>query len=152
MKYFKNDVFTNSGDPIHIILSPVVNDDGTIDLVESGKENTDDMIQSFAESCDINIILKRVANGETELLQQRKGMFGDFTNMPKTYAEVLQLQIDSNNLFNSLPIEIKQKFDNDANKFFVSAGSKEWIDKLGDIIPKQAVEKYETKEVNVVES
>ena len=109
MKYFKNDIFSNPGSPIHEIYSPVVKDDGSIELEVSGVENTDEYIQSFLESCDINVIVSRIENGELDLLNQRTGSFGDFTDMPKTFAEMLQLKIDSELMFNSLPIEIKQK-------------------------------------------
>lgn len=145
MKFFNNDICSCSGDPIHIVFSPKVNDDGSIDLVESGKENIQDEIQSYLESCDINVIIQRVLNGETELLQQRKAMYGDFTTMPKTYAEMLQLQIDTNRLFESLPIDVKKQFDNDVNKFFASAGSKEWLEKCGYTIPEDTKKVLEEK-------
>lgn len=142
MKYFKNDIFTNHGDPIHIIYSPIVNSDGSIELVESGKENTDDIIQSYLPNCEMSQVIDRINNGEIGLLNQRQGMYGDFTDMPKTYAEMLQLQIDSQIMFDRLPVEIKQKFDNDANKFFVQSGSKEWYEKLGIV---EDIEKGDTK-------
>lgn len=130
MKFFKNDRFSNPGNPIHIIYAPVVEDDGSVSLVESGKENTDEFIQSFAESCDLNVIIQRYLNGEVDVLNQRNGVYGDFTQMPKTYAEALQLKIDSERMFDSLPVEYKRLFDNDPNKFFVQAGSEEWLEKL----------------------
>lgn len=136
-KFFNNDIYTDPGNPYHVIYSPKVLKDGSIDLVESGVEDTDEIIQSFKESTDIRMILSRVANGETELLNEKNGIFGDFTGMPKTYAEALQLHIDANRLFNSLPVELKQKFDNDENKFFVEAGSKEWCEKLADVLPAE---------------
>lgn len=126
--------YTCPGDPIHIIYRPSVDKEGNIELVESGKENTDDIIQSYAESCDIVTILARACNGEPELLNQRQGTFGDFTQMPKTFAEMLQLQIDSNRLFDSLPSDVKDKFGNDSNKFFAQAGTKEWAETLGDVL------------------
>lgn len=141
MKFFNNDIYSESGSNIEILYTPHVNEDGSIDLIESGKKDIQEEIQSYLESCDINVIISRVLNGESELLNQRKAMYGDFTNMPKTYAEMLQLQINSKQLFDALPIDVKEKFDNDVNKFFASAGTEEWIDKCGFTIPK------ETKEV-----
>lgn len=146
MKYFNNDIFSNPGSPIHDIYSPVVKEDGSIELEVTGKENTDDYIQSFLESCDINVIVSRIENGEVDLLNKYVGQYGDFSDMPKSYAEVLQLQIDSANLFNSLPIEIKQKFDNDANKFFAQSGTEEWYKNLGFVEKKN-----EESEVKVEE-
>lgn len=145
--YFKNDRFTCSGDPIHILYSPVVRDDGTVDLVESGKENTDEIIQSFAESCDLSVIIQRYLNGDIEALNQNVGMYGDFRDAPKTFAEALQLKIDAERMFDSLPVEYKQKFDNDANKFFVKAGSEEWLKILDPLMnPENKIIKNEESE------
>lgn len=128
--------FTNPGNPLHKLFAPKVMPDGSVDLVEAGVENTDDIIQSYAESTDIRLILASVSQGDYSGLQARSGSYGDFTQVPSTFAEALQLQIDSNRLFSSLPVEIRDKFDQDPNKFFASAGSADWIDKLGDILPE----------------
>lgn len=136
IKFFKNDRFSNAGDKVHVLYKPVVNDDGSIDLVEAGKEDINAYIQSFAESCDLECILAKYAAGDTSVLSVKKPMFGDFTKMPSTYAEVLQLQIDSANLFNSLPVDIKKQFDNDPNKFLAAAGTNEWIEKISPILPE----------------
>lgn len=60
------------------------------------------------------------------------GQFGiDATQLPKTFAEFLQLQIDRKREFDRLPVEIKQKFSNDVSQYMATAGSAEWFDKLG---------------------
>lgn len=60
------------------------------------------------------------------------GMNGiDATQLPKTFAEFLQLQIDRKREFDRLPVEVKQKFNNDLNQYMATAGSAEWFDKLG---------------------
>ena len=100
-------------------------------------ENTDEIIDSYLESTDIRIILNRVANGEVELLNKTAGSYGDFTKAPRTLAEALQLQMDSNRLFQSLPVDTRRQFDDDPNKFFAAAGSTEWFEKLADILPEQ---------------
>lgn len=149
MRFFNNDIYSNPGDPIEIIYSPVVSEDGTIGLEESGKINIQEEIDSYEESCALENVIKRYVNGDTTALNQHQAKYGDFTQFPKTYAEVLQLQIDSNNLFNSLPVDIKQKFDNDANKFFVMSGSDEWNKILSPLMKKETVEEKveEIKEV-----
>lgn len=137
MRYAEKRFFTNPGSPLHVLYAPKVNADGSVDLVESGVENTHDYIQSFERSTDLSVILARVGAGETQLLMQRPGSFGDFTQLPSTYAEALQLQIDSNNLFKSLPVDVKNKFDNDPSKFFAQSGTKEWYEKIESVLPKE---------------
>lgn len=121
---------TPSGSASRIVYSPKVCDDGSIELIESGKENFYDYIQSFRESCDIHIILKKALNGDDSGLRRVQGFYADITSMPKTRAEMLQVVIDAERNFNSLPLEIKERFDNDFNKFFVSMDKPEWRDKM----------------------
>lgn len=137
--YFDNKIFSERGSEIHIIYKPVVDEKGNIDLVEAGKENLRDIIQSGKDSCDITIILNQVQN-DPSVLNRVQGVFGDFTNMPETYAEMLQLQIDSKRYFEKLPTEIKKKFDNDPNKFLAQAGEKDWFEKLGFVDNKEESE------------
>lgn len=143
MIYADNSIISNPGSDIVIEYSPIVNDDGSITLEESGKSNIQEYIDSFAESCDIKSIIARFNAGDVEALNRNVMKFGDFTEFPKTYAEVLQLQIDSNNLFNSLPINIKEKFDNDPNKFFVMSGTEEWKDIISPLFKKDEVKNVE---------
>lgn len=130
MKYADKRFVSNPGSPIHQLYSPKVMSDGSVELVECGKENIDDFIQSFKESTDINYILTKLSMGDTSVLHKSNGMYGDFTGMPSTFAEVLQLQIDSRNLFYSLPVEVRRKFDNDPNQFFAQSGNEEWFEKI----------------------
>lgn len=137
IKFDNGNFVSNPGSPIHILYAPKVCDDGHIELVPCGKENTDEMIQSHLESTDINLILNRVAQGDMSGLTVKNGAYGDFTNVPKTFAEALQLQIDSNRLFESLPVNIRDKFMQDPNEFFAKAGTEEWFEKLNGIIPRE---------------
>lgn len=145
IRFFKNDQHSNPGNKIHIILSPVVDEFGNIDLVESGKEDTDAIINSYAKYCDINIILANAVAGDPSGLNRVQGSYGDFTRMPKTYAEFLQLQIDSNKMFEKLPPDIKKQFDNDPNKFMCDAGSDDWFKKIGIVKEDPKVETTESE-------
>lgn len=126
-----NDFVTESGSPIHILYAPTVLSDGSVVLEESGKENTDDMIQSYGATSDINYIVSRLLEGDESVLAQRQGMYGDFTQFPTTYAEVLQTVINSEKRFNALSPDVKQKFDNDFGKWLATATTPEWLDKMG---------------------
>lgn len=136
IRYASNEFVSDPGSPIEITYSPKVNKDGSIELVETGKVNTDEMIQSYKDSTDIRMILARCAEGDFSGLNMKTPMYGDFTQMPKTYAEALQLRIDADNLFNSLPVDIKQKFDNDSNKFFAQSGTEEWYKNIEGVLPE----------------
>lgn len=126
---------SDSGSPVEVVYAPKVLDNGEIELVEVGLKNTDEEIQSYKDSTDIRLILARCDAGDYSGLNVKTPLYGDFTEMPKTYAELLQLQIDSNNLFDSLPADVRYKFDNDPNKFFAASGTKEWYQKIEKVLP-----------------
>ena len=130
MKYADNSFVSNPGSAEHILYSAKVMPDGSIQLKECGKENLHDIIQSYKDTTDIAYILAKLQSGDMSVINQKPVMYGDFTQYPKTLADALQLQIDSKNLFDRLPAEIKKKFDNDENKFFASSGSQEWFEKI----------------------
>lgn len=134
MKFASNKFVSNPGSPIREVYAPKVNSDGSVSVVATGKENFDQFIQSFALSTDISFILAKLSQGDTSVLHQRSPMYGDFSKMPSTYAEVLQLQIDAGRAFDRLPPDVKRKFDNDVNKFLASAGSSEWFSKVESVL------------------
>lgn len=136
IRIIKERFISNAGNPIHRLYKPIVDKNGFIDLKEDGFENTDEIIQSHAESCDIQIILNKAQYGDLSGLNAVKGIFGDFTEMPKSYAEFLQLKIDSTIMFNKLPADVRAKFDNDPNQFFAQSGQEEWFQKLGIVEEK----------------
>lgn len=123
--------FTNPGNPIKETKHGVVGADGVIRLVKDGVINLQEQIQSYEPSTNIYNIINNLSPAEFDALQAMPGKFIDATDMPTTYAEALQLVIDGRNAFEKLPIEVKQKFNNDFNQWFATAGSPEWLDKCG---------------------
>lgn len=126
-----NTFVSNPGEVFKLEYSPFVKDDGTILLEVSGKIDVKQMINSFKDSTDMSYILKQLAIGNTDVLAQRQGVYADFSEFPKTYAEVLQLRIDAENNFYKLPLEVRQKFNNDFNVYFANAGTEDWFAKMG---------------------
>lgn len=109
-----------SGEKMRKLYTSHVTDDGVIELIESGQEDLYAAIQSHRDSCDINVILARYANGDAMALSKVQGVYGDFTDMPDTYAELLNTVIKGENFFYSLPKEVREKFDHSFEKFLVS--------------------------------
>ena len=109
----------------------VLGSDSLICLEETGRVDFQEEINSHALSCDINYILSRFRNGDDRALTRRQGVYADFSQMPSTYRDWLDLMIRGQDMFQRLPLDIKQKFGNSFERFVVSAGSKEWADILG---------------------
>lgn len=111
---------SNPGNKLHPVRHGKVLDDGTITLVTDRLEDTDKIIDSYRESTDINNILARISAGEIGLLNEKQGFFGDVTDLPKTYAEMLDLLHRGEEFFNKLPVDVKSKYNNDFNQFFAN--------------------------------
>lgn len=134
---------TNAGAKTEVVYRGKVERDGTINLVEDGVRDVYMDIQSHKDSCSIELALKRFALGDVSALQQRQGAYGDFTTFPRTFAEVLQVMINAESYFDSLPAEIRRNFDNDLNKFLASLDSPEHF------ASKMGIDLSSTKDVQV---
>lgn len=109
-----------SGNAMKTVYKPVVHDDGVVDLVEAGQESLYDYIQSWKDSVDINLIMARYVNGDVDALSKVQGAYGDFTQFPKTYAEILNRVIEGQHMFASMPLEFREKYNFDFNQFIAA--------------------------------
>lgn len=134
---------SDPGSPEKITYHGRVETDGIITLVEDGIINIQEQIDSYEPSTDIYNIINNLG---MDALRADTGNYFDATEVPKSYAEMLQLFIDGEKAFERLPVEVKQKFDNDFNKWFATAGSEEWLKKCGYGATIEDVVKEEVKE------
>lgn len=125
-------ICTNPGTGVKQLYEARVDNNGSIDLVESGVEDLYDFIQSFKESVDINTIVKRFAAGDTDVLAKRQAHYGDFTQFPSTYAEMLDAVIRGENYFNSLPLDVRKEFNFSFAEWMSAMDDMpEWMKKMG---------------------
>lgn len=118
--------YSNSGSPTEHQRKLKVDEYGRKELVIVGEIDSFGMIQSHKDSVDINLILDRFARGDASVLNKVQGVFGDFTSMPKTLAELSQRVLDAEQLFSNLPLEIREEFGHDPSQFFASIGSEKY--------------------------
>ena len=119
--------YSNVGSPEVTLYVAKVDEDGSIDLVENGKKNLYDEIQSHKDSVDLKLLLQRFNNGETDVLSKVQGTYADLSDMPKTYADMLNLIKKGESDFLSLPVDVRAKFDHSFEKWLVSFGTKDWL-------------------------
>lgn len=100
---------------------------GQIELVEVGKDNWYERIQSYKDMCDVNRIVARYMNGEVDILNQVQCTFGDFSAAPRDLAEAYRVVKNQEMVFERLPAEIKEKFQNNPYIWMQQAGSESWI-------------------------
>ena len=123
--------YTESGSAEKQTYVAVQMTDGTFNLVEGEMVDIQEEIDSHAESCSIEHIIALCAAGDTSALNRVQGSFIDTTLFPESYAECLQLVIKGRSEFDRLPLEVRQKFDQDFVSWFQTAGTEEWIEKMG---------------------
>lgn len=131
IRFARERKYTNPGSGIRttyeLRFSPVT---GAQELFEKGKEDFQAQIQSYAESCDLSVIIRRINAGETDLLSMNLGSYGDFTGVPDNSQELFQARIDAKNTWSNLTDEQKAVFG-DFDTFAGTAGSEEWFKNLG---------------------
>lgn len=99
-------------------------------LVKDEPENIYELIQSHAEEVKIENIIARAMAGDNTALNKVQGQYMDTTKNPKNLADLQNTMIKMRQDFEKLPIEIKQKFDNDYHVYIASFGSDEWEKKM----------------------
>ena len=118
-----------------ILYSPEFDRFGVMTLKESGKEDFYAFIQSHKDSVDLHKIMDRFNAGDTAALQKVQGMFGDFSQMPQTYAGLLNHMIEAEQTFMSLPLETREKFGQSFHAWLAQAGSESWLEAMGMVTP-----------------
>lgn len=116
-------MYTNPGTKTVPKYESVVEKDGSIKLIPCGERQLDLEIQADRDAGDINIIVRRYAAGDTSVLSRTQGWYGDICDLPKTRQEMLQTVMSAEAKFDELPLELREKFDNDWRKAFAAMDS-----------------------------
>lgn len=122
---------SHSGSEFEPVYKLITDEDGYRNLTIVGKKDLYAEIQASKDSCDINLILERFARGDESALSRLQGVYGDFTEMPKTLAELQQRVLDAEVLFSQLPLEERAKFDYNPSVFFAAMGTAEFNAAIG---------------------
>lgn len=145
---------TEAGRKTRLTFRWTYDDKGNKSLVQDEEIDRDAEIQSYLEETKIENIINRAAF-DPSIVQKLSAQLNDaepqdFTNMPSTLAEAQNLMIQAENTWNKFPREIKQKFDNDVDKFIATMGTKEWADILG-ILQKPVIDEKPVVDKETVE-
>lgn len=100
---------------------------GILEWINKGDTNLYEFIQSHRESVELSHILQRYKDGDATVLQKVEGMYIDSTLLPKTPGELYEKVEASTEVFNNLPVEVKNEFGNNPYTFWSSS-----IDSIND--------------------
>ena len=98
-------------------------------------------IDSYLEETKLENIIRRASidpNIAARIAPDLGGGIQDFTEAPQTLAELQNIMIRAEQIWDEVPKEIKLKFDNDVDKFITSFGTVEWAKNLGIYKEEQA--------------
>lgn len=130
-------VNSNPGSPIKIEYQLRIIDNAE-EIVETGKSNLYEYIQSHADSVDITKILERCALIEDySILNRMPTTFMDVTGMPTNLAEAYAQVQDAKNFFDRMPINIKEKYDNNFIDFLSDLGSEKFTRNVVEFLNSQ---------------
>ena len=113
---------------------------GAIDLnPKKGKKllDPDRTKQSYLDQCNINRMMDRVKHGASlSHLANYGGEYGDFSDWDANTYEDMQIQLArANSMFEDLPAELRNEFENDPGKWLEFVNNPENKDRLEEIYP-----------------
>lgn len=114
-----------------------VNEYGQKILVKTGTKNTYEEIQSWKEETSIEHILTRLAQGDNSVIRPM-GSFGDISEMPKSLIEAKRQIAKLENVWNELPLEVRNKYGNSIDRWEAEMGQDSWLINMGYVKPKSA--------------
>lgn len=126
---------TNPGDDLLPQYIESVDKNGKTYLKKTGDKNIFNEIQEAAIGTTIyEIYDKYLQTGDESLLEQRKGLFADFTKIPTNPAEIHKMIIEADGTFNQLDKEVRELFENDVGIFKQSVLDGTFEDKIAHMI------------------
>lgn len=105
------------GEPVKTEFIGRYDYNGNVELVENGVRNLYDEIQSYADECSMDNILRRFAAGDVSVLSKSQGVYVDASQLPEHFVDMCNLVADVEREFNLLPVEERAKYENNFVKY-----------------------------------
>lgn len=137
---------SNPGSKIVAEYGLVTAEDGSTTVGVVGEKNLDAIIQSNKDTGNVALLVAKYNSGDEEALNRVRGVYGDFRNMPTTYAEMVSRLNECRAVFEALPVDIKEQFDNNPDVFWSEYGS----ERFNNIITGSTEQSADNKSNNIV--
>ena len=105
------------GDPVKTQYIGRYDYNGDVELVEDGVRNVYDEIQSYADECSMDNILRRFAAGDVSVLSKSQGVYVDASQLPEHFVDMCNLVAEVERNFNLLPVEERAAYENNFVKY-----------------------------------
>lgn len=137
---------SNPGAKIVAEYGLVTAEDGSTVVDVVGEKNLDAIIQSNKDTGNVALLVAKFNAGDEEALNRVRGVYGDFRNMPTTYAEMVSRLNECRTVFESLPVDIKEQFDNNPDVFWSEYGT----ERFNNIITGSLEQSADNESNNIV--
>lgn len=127
---------TETGGPMQNEYGYEVDKFGRKILVKTGETNLYAKIQESLEETKIENIIARVTTGDTSMLRP-DGIYADLSEVPNNLIEARQQMQKLENVWGSLPRDIKEKYNFNVEEFIGAAGSDGWLRDMGLLETKE---------------
>lgn len=87
----------------------------------TGAHSQKEYINSFRSTTELKEIFKRYMAGDTSVLEKRVGDYMDTVGCPESLLDAQLMLKNGEVLWNQLPSDVKEKYDNDVEKFINAA-------------------------------
>lgn len=108
---------SNVGEPVKKQFIGRYDYNGDVELVEDGVRNVYDEIQSYADECSMDSILRRFAAGDVSVLSKSQGVYVDASQLPEHFVDMCNLVAEVERNFNLLPVEERAAYENNFVKY-----------------------------------
>lgn len=137
----KKTVKANPGSRIEEIKAMKLDEFGNEEFYVKGKTNLYEKIQMFRDECDLEQILIRCTEtGDLSLINKVQPFYADLEDMPDNIFEAHRKIIEAQQTFNNMPLNIREEYGFDFNRFLADIGSNKWIqtfEKIKDKTPNE---------------
>lgn len=85
----------------------------SLSLVEVGREEIQPKIEAYAPYTDLVYMLSRLKVNDFSVLNQRRAMYGDFSELPTNPVDAINFVHGAESAFGRLSADEKQRYNND---------------------------------------
>lgn len=121
-----------SGRPMKNEYGYEINKKGQKVLVKTGETDLQAQINSELEDCKIENIMAQAAQGDMTHFRP-DGIYADVTQVPNNLVESMQMINRLEQMWETMPTELQEKYNYDVGEFVAASGSDKWLEEMGII-------------------
>lgn len=92
-------------------------------LAEVGLDDIKGRIEASKSDCLIENIIRKFQQGDLSVLSRSQGFYSDTVGMPENLMQAQNFLIKCKNQFESLPLDVRSKFDNNFDNYLREVSS-----------------------------